>query len=230
MSRAIVIFARAPECEAASKRLPVERGAHLFRSVITAWLRAAQRAKATPIIACPAEARPRMATIAADVARLYGDQCGATFGERLANSSAEVFALGFQSVVITGIDVAPPDHLDSAFRSLDAGRSVIAPARDGGVNLIGLRSPARELLSTFALRDPRIADRCRRFFGVVEELPLASDIDSLEHVRAARRETAWSAFYDLLVLREDRLQPVSGWLKPSLTLATSQVTRAPPIA
>jgi glycosyltransferase A (GT-A) superfamily protein (DUF2064 family) len=228
MSRAIVIFARAPEREAASKRLPIERAARLFRSVIAAWLRTAERARATPVIVCPAEARKRMATIAADVPRIYVDQRGSNFGERLANSSEEVFALGFQSVVITGIDVAPPDDLDAAFRSLEAGRCLIAPARDGGVNLIGLRSPARELLSTFAVRDPRIADRCRRFFDALEELAPSSDIDSLEHLRAARRESVWRGFYDLL--REPPACFISTALPIPSVAAASQITRAPPIA
>ena len=228
MSRAIVIFARVPECEAASKRLPIERAARLFRSVIAAWLRTAERARATPVIACPAEARPRMATIAADVPRVYVDQRGNTFGQRLANASEEVFALGFQSVVITGIDVAPLDDLDSAFRSLEAGRCVIAPARDGGVNLIGLRSPARQLLSTFAVRDSRIADRCRRFFDEVEELAPSSDIDSLEHLRAAQHETAWREFYELL--REPPACFFSRALPIPRVAVASQITRAPPIA
>jgi len=228
MSRAIVIFARAPEREAAAKRLPIEHAARLFRSVIAAWLRAAERAGAAPIIACPADARTRMATIAADVPRRYIDQCGRNFGERLANTSEEVFALGFLSVVITGIDIAPPDDLDSAFRSLEAGRCVIAPARDGGVNLIGLLSPARELLSTFAVRDPRIADRCRRFFDAVEELAPSSDIDSLAHLCAARRESAWREFYELLG------EPLPWILSTSLPIprfaVAAQIPRAPPIA
>ena len=176
--------------------------------MIAAWLRAAARANATAIVACPAGDRDRIP------AKQYVDQIGITFGERLANSVDSVFSLGYESVIVTGIDVAPPQYLNSVFSRIEAGRSVIAPARDGGINLLGLSSPRRELLLTFTIRDPRVADRCRDFLDDVEELPAASDIDTI---------------HDLLRF-EDRPRPVVGRLKPALTLflAAAGDTRAPP--
>jgi len=196
MSRAIVIFARRPEREAAAKRLPLQRAAALFRSLLAGWNRAARQVNAQV---------------------LHIEQIGETFGERLANSADAAFALGFDAVVITGIDVPPPRDLESAFRAVEAGRAVIEPARDGGINLIGLCAPARELLSTFAVGDPTIADRCRAFFDSLVEFPTSSDIDTLQD------------FYDALC--EERPQPVAGRLKPARTqIANASVSRAPPIA
>jgi len=192
-----VIFARAPECEAASKHLPLHRATRLFRSVLRSWVRVAERANAVAIVAGPVT------------------QVGNTFGERLANSVESVFSLGYEAVVVTGIDVPPPPALDSIFSLIEAGHSVVAPAHDGGVNLLGLRSPSRDLLLKFAIGDVKIADRCRAFFSDLVEMPAASDIDSI---------------HDLLRC-EDRLQPVViSRLKPALTLflAAAGDTRAPP--
>src|SRR5207244_7255487 len=103
-SRASMFVARAPEQEAAEKRLPIQRAAALFRSLLNAWDRAAKH-------------------VNAEILRI--EQTGNTFGERLANSADAAFALGFDTIVLTGIDVAPPLDLESAFRSLEAGRPVI---------------------------------------------------------------------------------------------------------
>ncbi|HJT16151.1 MAG TPA: DUF2064 domain-containing protein [Thermoanaerobaculia bacterium] len=188
MRRALVIFARSPEGEAAAKRLPLHRAAALFRSNLAAWMRAAHAANA-------------------DV--LQPAQRGRTFGERLANAADDAFALGYDAIVITGIDV-PACDLDRAFRTMPA----IAPARDGGVNLIGLCAPARDLLLTFRPRDGHVAARCRRYFAHLHELPVARDIDTIHDFNAA--------------VCEDRLQPVAGRLKPVRTHFARRISRAPP--
>src|SRR5437762_12124751 len=87
VARAIVLFARTPEAEAASKRLRVSRTAPLFAAVVASWLRAASRIGATPIVACNAADRERLAAIAPDVARLWIAQQGASFGHRLAGAA-----------------------------------------------------------------------------------------------------------------------------------------------
>jgi len=48
--RAVLIFARSPEAEAAAKHLPIEKAARLFRSLLDSWLDAARACGATPII------------------------------------------------------------------------------------------------------------------------------------------------------------------------------------
>jgi len=190
MRRALVIFARSPEREAAAKRLPLHRATALFRSNLAAWTRAARAA-------------------GADVLQL--EQRGKTFGERLANTADDAFALGYDAIVITGIDV-PACDLQTAFRVMP----VIAPARDGGVNLIGLSSPARDLLLTFRPRDPRVAQRCREYFTNCYELPVARDIDTIHD------------FY--FVLCSGGLQPAVGRLKPAAQLVDARISRAPPLS
>src|SRR5438874_2273877 len=99
MSRAVVVFARAPEVEAAVKGLPVGFAA-LFDRNTAAWLHAASLAGATPVISCSRNARARFDAIASPIRRLYIEQSGGTFGERLASTAETAFALGFDEVLV----------------------------------------------------------------------------------------------------------------------------------
>lgn len=175
MSRAIVIFARAPEVEAAVKGLPAHFAA-LFQRNIAAWLR---QADATPVVACAHDARARFDAIAPRIRRLYVEQRGATFGERLASTAEAVFALGFDEVLITGID-APPVRATDVFAALADARAVVVPARDGGINLIALRAPDRELLASLHPRQRDVLARCVAHFGdALVVLEGSEDVDSL---------------------------------------------------
>jgi hypothetical protein len=174
MSRAIVIFARAPEVEACVKRLP-SQFAGLFDRNTAAWLRAASAAGATPVISC--ETAARFECIAPEIRRLYIAQRGATFGDRLASTAEAAFALGFDEVVITGIDVRP--DLAGVFEALVFADAVVQPADDGGINLIALRTPERALLSTIRPRQRDVVARCRAYFGPsLVVLGGAADVDS----------------------------------------------------
>jgi glycosyltransferase A (GT-A) superfamily protein (DUF2064 family) len=222
--RAVLIFARTPEAEAAAKRLPIEKAARLFRSLLDSWLDAARACGATPIIA---------SSTPLPVDALHIMQRGTAFGERLANASREAWNLGFDSLLIAGIDTPPPRQLDQAFVALENGSvdAVVAPAHDGGLNWIGLRSPALEFLSTVRLRDRDLLRRCRSFFPSIFILPAVSDVDSLEDVAAARHDEAWADYFALLT---DCLTPrLSGTLSISTTspaFGHHAQTRAPPVA
>jgi hypothetical protein len=173
MSRAVVIFARAPEVEAAVKGLP-SRFAELFHRNVAAWL----RTDAAPIISCAPNARARFDAILPSIERLYIDQRGSTFGERLASTAEAAFALGFDEVVIAGIDAPPPDA--DVFAALAFARAAVVPSRDGGINLIALRAPERELLSSIEPRQRDVLTRCRAYFGdALAVLEVSSDVDSL---------------------------------------------------
>jgi hypothetical protein len=176
MSRAVVIFARAPEVEAAVKGLP-HRYARLFDRTMAAWLRAATFAGATPVISCAPNARARFSAILPEVDRLYLDQSGDTFGERLASTSEAAFALGFDEVLITGID-APVAQVADVFAALGRAQAVVVPAQDGGINLIALRAPERALLSTIRPRQRDVLARCRAYFSSLVVLDVSDDIDS----------------------------------------------------
>lgn len=82
-------------------------------------------------------------------------QRGKNLGERLAAACIEVFAGGYQPVVVIGTDAPTmtPERIGAAFRELGAGRdAVFGPALDGGYYLVGIKAPAPEL---FAL-DPEL--------------------------------------------------------------------------
>ena len=174
MSRAVVIFARAPEVEASVKGLPLPF-ARLFDRNIAAWLRAASAAGATPVISCAAPAR--FDAIAPEIARLYIAQEGATFGQRLASTAEAAFALGFDEVLISGIDVAP--NIAGVFDGLAFADAVVQPADDGGINLIALRAPERALLASIRPRQRDVLERCRAYFDSLLVLDAAPDVDSM---------------------------------------------------
>jgi glycosyltransferase A (GT-A) superfamily protein (DUF2064 family) len=185
--RAVLLIARSPRREAAAKGLSPQFAA-LFRRVTAAWLRAAAAATARVVIACEEADREELDAIAPEVERIVLAQRGETFGQRLANATDDTFALGCTSVVIGAIDAPPPD-LSRVFATLDEHEIVIAPARDGGVNLIGLRTPAAELLSTIELRRP-----CIDSFATAHVLDAVTDIDSARDLVRASRERAWWPF------------------------------------
>ena len=176
MSRAVVIFGRAPEVEASVKKLPLPF-ARLFDRNTAAWLRAASLAGATPVISCAPYARARFDAIAPSIRRRYIDQSGATFGERLASTAEAAFALGFDEVLLAGID-APPPRVAEVFAALRSARAVVEPSNDGGINLIALRAPERELLSAIRPRQRDVVERCRAYFASLVVLDVSSDIDS----------------------------------------------------
>ena len=179
MSRAVVIFARLPELEAAAKRLPVQTATPLFRAVTASWLRAAAASGATPLVACTRDARVRFDTIAPEIGRLYIDQRGASFGERLASAADAAFALRFSEVLVTGIDAPLLPDVSAVFDELANARAVVGAARDGGINFIALRAPERELLSSIAARQRDVLARCRAYFETLVVMPASPDIDTV---------------------------------------------------
>jgi glycosyltransferase A (GT-A) superfamily protein (DUF2064 family) len=194
--RAVVLFARTPESEASAKGLP-PGATVIFEALIRAWLRAAESAGATPIIACSPADRSRLSAIAPKRARLYVDQAGERFGDRLAGAAAACSR--FSPIVIAGIDAPPPD-LQLTFDLLERGEvdAAIAPARDGGVNAIGFIEPPLDLLRSFTIGDASLARRCFEFFDDVLRLEGSTDIDSAKCLRAAARERLWRRFRALL--------------------------------
>ncbi len=188
MRSAIVLFARSPEREAAAKHLPPST-VPLFRAVAAAWIDAARRYGATPLIACAAEDRSA-----------FGDgvdwieQRGATFGERVANAATIAFE-SFDTVLIAAIDAPPPADLGRALDALARGVAVVGPARDGGVNFVGLTSPDVELLTRLEPRRSDLVRLCREHFGALLVLESATDVDSIAALHRARTERAWRGYF-----------------------------------
>jgi len=69
-------------------------------------------------------------------------QRGDDLGQRLTNCFADVFELGFESVIVIGGDspTMPEEMVEEAFDSLDSDDTVVVvPAEDAGYCLIGMR-------------------------------------------------------------------------------------------
>ena len=193
MRSAIVLFARSPEREAAAKGLPVST-VPLFRAVIAAWLEAAERHGAEALVACAAEDRPAFAP---DVDWI--EQRGESFGARVANAAAAAFAR-FDAVLIAAIDAPPPADLGRAFDALARGVAVVGPARDGGVNFVGLTSLDVALLTRLAPRRSDLVRVCREHCGELLVLDSATDVDSIASLEQARRDRAWRGYFHVVAL------------------------------
>lgn len=187
--RAVVLFARSPWREAAAKGLRGET-ASLFRRLIAAWMHSAVAAGAQVIVSCEDADRDALSRIAPSVDRLTLRQRGDSFGDRLANAADDAFALGYEKVIVAGIDAPPPD-LDRAFRLLDHHEVIAAPAKDGGVNLIGLSAPAYDLLASI-----EVGVRCLDAFAGAAFLDSVTDIDSAHDMDRAARELAWATYFE----------------------------------
>lgn len=215
MRSAIVLFARSPEREAAAKRMP--SAAPLFRAVIAAWLDAAQRHGATAIIACENGDRAALARIAPHLHRQWIEQCGRSFGERVAAAAGEAFS-AFDAVIVAAIDAPPPRNLGDAFDALRRGITVVGPARDGGVNFIGLTSLDADLLMRLTVR--RCRERCPRLLV----LDAVTDLDSQRSIAAARNERAWRDIF------ESHASHHATRTKPHTVALRTLPPRAPPAA
>lgn len=210
---AVVLFARSPEREAAAKRM--RSGAPLFRAVVAAWLRAAQRHGAMPLIACAREDRDALAAIAPEVERGWIEQHGLSFGTRVANAAEDAFARGHAAVILAAID-APPHDLGSAFAALARGTAVVAPASDGGVNYLGITGVDRALLENLTTQ------RCREHFAELLVLETTTDLDSSRALVTARRERAWRGLLAPIVrIAHAPAHPLRG-------IARSNTARPPP--
>jgi rSAM/selenodomain-associated transferase 1 len=85
-------------------------------------------------------------------------QSAGDLGERMRMAFEDVFALGFDRVLLIGSDLPtlPPDHLTEALAALDRVPVVIGPADDGGYYLIGLRGPHPELFDGVSWGSPNV--------------------------------------------------------------------------
>lgn len=218
---AIVLFARSPEREAAAKGM--RAAAPLFRAVIASWLESARMHGAMPLIACAAEDREALTEIAPDVERAWIEQRGDRFGTRVAATAADVFSLGFENVLIAAIDAPPPADLGRALTALGRGVTVVAPARDGGINFIGLTALDRNLLERLTPRRRDLVRLCRAHFHALLVLRTTTDIDSQRALDVARNERAWRGF-----LTPTTFQHIHVAMPPLRGIAHELDSRPPP--
>lgn len=74
-------------------------------------------------------------------------QCEGDLGMRMATAFAEVFAAGYDQVLVIGTDCyeLKASMLEEAFQGLNDADLVIGPAKDGGYYLLGLTKPEPKL-------------------------------------------------------------------------------------
>src|SRR5215470_2618763 len=88
-------------------------------------------------------------------------QRGADLGERIANCFADLFALGFESVVVIGADspTLPGEYIFDAFDCFETVDDVVVgPAEDGGYYLIGLRKLYRRIFEDIPWGEAGVLD------------------------------------------------------------------------
>jgi hypothetical protein len=125
-STAILLFSRNPKEEVATKKFTFRRSQEAVGVLLKHSLRQARKTK-LPLFTCYSP-----------------QQCGNTFGERLANALEDVFKSGYNNVLIIGNDSPglSAGLLQKANRTLLSGQLVLGPAMDGGVYLIGINRAA----------------------------------------------------------------------------------------
>lgn len=114
-------------------------------------------------------------------------QDGGWLGERLLNIFRRLLGAGFRRVVVMGSDAPQmrPEWIEEAFTALTRVDIVLAPAEDGGYNLIGMKQ-AHDVFSGVMMSTPQaLADTAERIKSLglsVHLLPTSFDVDELEDV------------------------------------------------
>jgi len=123
-----------------------------------------------------------------DTVRLL-PQRGVDLAQRLAVAQADVFAEGYERVVLYGADCPTVGAADlrSALRSLDQSDVVLGPAADGGYTLLASSRPTPELFDGVMMSTDRVlADTLSRAAGrSVTLLDTRHDLDTLTDLLAA---------------------------------------------
>ncbi|MGZ0016261.1 TIGR04282 family arsenosugar biosynthesis glycosyltransferase [Yeosuana sp. AK3] len=115
-------------------------------------------------------------------------QKGSDLGERMEHAFTELFALGYEKVVIIGSDLLDlkTTHIDNAFKLLQEHDLVIGPAKDGGYYLFGMKKVQQNIFKNKAwgtstvLKDTLI-DIQNCTFTLLEAL---NDIDTFEDIQS----------------------------------------------
>jgi len=162
--------------------------------VLEATARAAAALGVTPWLAVhPPEARDELARRAPAGFRVV-PQRGASLSERMESAAADAWAEGHAPVLLRGSDSPLLDEavLVAALAALERADVVVCPDRDGGYNLVGLRSAAPGLfehaMSTASVLEDTLARAAGRGLRA-ERLPPGFDIDTAEdlhHLARAR--------------------------------------------
>jgi len=189
VTRHLVLFAREPRREAREKGLGGP-GAELFAQIAAGWCEAAQRCVARLVIATPPEdIRAWRRSLPSESIVRFLPQSGGSFGERLADVARRSARLPGSAVLVGGDVLPSTEALREAFEALERGAdAVLAPARDGGVSLIGVAGRDADLLIRLAPRDRGVAtalrDRLAQRGRSIALVTCAPDVDGRRSLAA----------------------------------------------
>ena len=167
---AILLFARTAPAEAAQKRWcgNAKRDRRVAQMLHRQTLRAAHR---TGLPLCWVS---------------EADQTGSSFGQRLATAVARTFRSGYQRLLIIGNDCPQltTEKLRRAAALLEQNDTVLGPAKDGGVYLLGLSRAAWSAidLTDFAWQTDRLCAEWRTKIPNLYCLQRLRDVDVLQDI------------------------------------------------
>jgi rSAM/selenodomain-associated transferase 1 len=122
-------------------------------------------------------------------------QRGEGFGERLFNCFSDLFAMGFESIVVIGADspTLPGEYVFDAFESFETDDDVVVgPATDGGYYLIGMRKPHVHMFENIPWSGPGVLEatieRAKEAELDLVLLPEWYDVDTPEDFERLKRE------------------------------------------
>ncbi|MFK8162274.1 MAG: DUF2064 domain-containing protein [Lewinella sp.] len=160
-------------------------------------------------------------------------QVEGTFGQRLANAMAHVYAQGFERVLVVGNDCPSilPSHLRAAAQMLEQGQNVLGPDRRGGVWLIGLQRAdfLADKLTNLSWETPDLYADMALLLPEAVDFASLGDLNSFEDLRQnwffLRRQLA--ELFDLLLISETAFGGAD--LQPKRVAVMRHLGRAPPV-
>ncbi len=216
LRRALVVFTRSPEAEAKAKGFRPDRGAPLFRALLSSWAAVADEAGVALIVSSPRLCRERIERSGVAPGARFQSQRGGAFGDRLCDAARQARAGGVASMVLIGSDTPAISaaELMEAFDAIERGRIVLGPSSDGGIYLVGMQGGDFGLLQSISPRNPRVCEDILAAVAVsgtaVRVLPIRDEIDGVRDARRlgrnARRASDWRPYRELL----DRSVPHAG--------------------
>jgi glycosyltransferase A (GT-A) superfamily protein (DUF2064 family) len=144
-----------------------------------------------------------------------GLQRGQSFGQRISNAFQDLFELGYDRVIAIGNDCPQitTAHLLEAKEHLDHGDHVIAPATDGGFNLIGIHRERfdRDKFEQLAWQSDALYQQTTEYFNnwqaQITTMSTYGDIDTVEDIKRLlpKIKCAFRSLYDFLIKAVQRV-------------------------